>query len=74
MFDCKKNICNIVGGISIAAVGYYLYSRNKNKVDLFLSKNIKCLKKSNNGLKDLNIEELKLKKEIIEELILKKQN
>lgn len=70
----KDHVVGFVVGIGVAAAGYYLYSKNKDKVDNFLSGyGINVPKKDKEDYSKLSLEELVLKKESIEDVIAEKE-
>ena len=38
--DCRFCLLGVVAGVGAAAVGYYLYKKNKDKVNTFLLKQL----------------------------------
>ncbi|MBU3177872.1 hypothetical protein KPL47_16200 [Clostridium estertheticum] len=72
----RDHVTGFVVGVGVAATGYYLYMKNKDKVDDFLSNHgIKVPEnnKANENLAVLTLEELVLKKETVEDLIAEKE-
>lgn len=70
----KDHLTGFVVGVGMAAAGYYLYIKNKDKVDQMLAEygiNIPSSAKEN--LSSMTLEELMLKKESIEDLIAEKE-
>lgn len=71
----KSHVVGFVAGIGVAAVGYYAYTKNKDKVDSFLSGyGIKVPKKDKENYSEMTLEELVLKKEHLEDLIAEKES
>ncbi|MCB2308554.1 hypothetical protein LGL08_18350 [Clostridium estertheticum] len=72
----RDHVTGFVVGVGVAATGYYLYMKNKDKVDDFLSNHgikVPDNNKSNEDLAVLTLEELVLKKETVEDLIAEKE-
>ena len=72
----RDHVTGFVVGVGVAATGYYLYMKNKDRVDDFLSNHgIKVPEnnKANENLAVLTLEELVLKKETVEDLIAEKE-
>lgn len=66
----KNHVTGFVVGVGAAATTYYIYMKNKEKVDDFLlGYGIDIPSKKDEDLSNLNLEELMLKKETIEDLI-----
>lgn len=71
----KSHVVGFVAGIGVAAVGYYAYTKNKDKVDNFLSSyGIKVAKKNKENYSEMTLEDLVLKKEHLEDLIAEKES
>lgn len=71
----KNHVTGFVVGVGAAAATYYIYMKNKEKVDGFLA-GYGIDMGSNNDTEDLsslNLEELMLKKEAIEDYIAEKE-
>lgn len=70
----KDHVTGFVAGVGVAAAGYYVYMKNKDKVDAFLMKNgINVNTVKPDDLTSLTIEELLLKKEQLEDVIAEKE-
>ncbi|MCB2338752.1 hypothetical protein [Clostridium estertheticum] len=72
----RDHVTGFVVGVGVAATGYYLYMKNKDKVDDFLSNHgikVPDNNKANENLAVLTLEELVLKKETVEDLIAEKE-
>ncbi len=70
----RDHVTGFVVGVGVAATGYYLYMKNKDKVDDFLAGHgIYVPKLDSEDLKEMTLEELVLKKENIEDLIAEKE-
>lgn len=70
----RDHVVGFVVGIGVAAAGYYVYTKNKDKVDNFLSGyGIKVPKKDSEDYSKMTLEELVLKKETIEDFIAEKE-
>ncbi|MBU3183540.1 hypothetical protein [Clostridium estertheticum] len=72
----RDHVTGFVVGVGVAATGYYLYMKNKDKVDDFLSNHgikVPDNNKANEDLAVLTLEELVLKKETVEDLIAEKE-
>ena len=72
----RDHVTGFVVGVGVAATGYYLYMKNRDKVDDFLSNHgikIPENNKANENLAVLTLEELVLKKETVEDLIAEKE-
>lgn len=70
----RDHVTGFVVGVGVAATGYYVYMKNKDKVDDFLSGyGIKMPENSTEDLRALTLEELLLKKEHLEDLIAEKE-
>ena len=75
--DGKITRAHVVGaavGIGVAAVGYYLYKKNKNKVDQFLrSQGINVKPSDSVNYDEMSVESLTEMKEHLEDLIAEKE-
>ncbi len=70
----REHVTGFVVGVGIAAAGYYLYMKNKDKVDETLSEyGIRIPGPEQQDMSKLTLEELMLKKETIEDLIAEKE-
>lgn len=70
----RNHVTGFVVGVGVAATGYYVYMKNKDKVDSFLVKNGINVNTSNKeDLTTCTLEELLLKKEHIEDIIAEKE-
>lgn len=70
----KDHLTGLVVGVGIAATGYYLYIRNKEKVDQMLANyGINMPESVQKDYSKMSLEELMLKKETIEDLIAEKE-
>ncbi len=70
----RDHVTGFVIGVGVAATGYYVYMKNKDKVDCFLaSHGVYVPKSDSEDLKEFSLEELVLKKECIEDLIAEKE-
>lgn len=70
----KDHVTGFVVGVGVAATGYYVYMKNKDKVDAFLIKNgINVNTAKADDLSTLTLEELLLKKEQVEDIIAEKE-
>lgn len=70
----KDHVTGFVVGLGVAAAGYYLYMKNKDKVDAFLAGyGIKVLEAPVENESESTLEELMLKKERLEDLIAEKE-
>jgi hypothetical protein len=69
-----QHITGFFIGLGAAALGFYAYKKNQDKVDEFLAKQgIKIPGRSSADLASLSLEELLLRKEHIEDLIAEKE-
>lgn len=69
----RSHVMGALAGISIAAVGYYCYKKNKVKVDEFLrSQGINVPECDGMDYEDMSIEALTETKEHIEDIIAEK--
>lgn len=70
----RDHVTGFVVGVGVAATGYYVYMKNKDKVDAFLLKNgINVNTTKTDDLSVLTLEELLLKKEQVEDIIAEKE-
>ncbi len=70
----RDHITGFVVGVGVAATGYYVYMKNKDKVDSFLaSHGVYVPTNDSEDIKEFSLEELVLKKECIEDLIAEKE-
>lgn len=70
----KDHVTGFVVGVGAAAATYYVYMKNKEKVDDFLlNYGIDVPNKNEEDLNLLNLEELMLRKESLEDLIAEKE-
>lgn len=70
----RDHVTGFVVGVGVAATGYYVYMKNKDKVDAFLIKNgINVNTAKTDDLSVLTLEELLLKKEQVEDIIAEKE-
>ncbi len=70
----KDHATGFVVGLGVTAAGYYLYMKNKAKVDETLAGyGIKLPAAGEQNLSTLTLEELMLKKETLEDLIAEKE-
>lgn len=70
----KEHLTGFVVGVGVAATGYYLYMKNKEKVDEMLAEyGIKIPAAQQENLAGMTLEELMLKKETIEDMIAEKE-
>lgn len=70
----KDYVTGFVVGVGVAATGYYIYMKNKDSVDEFLSNyGIQMPSSEENNLHDFTLEELVLKKESLEDIIAEKE-
>lgn len=70
----KDHLVGFAVGVGVAAAGYYLYVKNRDKVDSFLaSYGVNVPKKDGENLTKLTLEELLLKKEALEDMIAEKE-
>lgn len=70
----RDHVAGFVVGVGVAATGYYVYMKNKDKVDAFLIKNgINVTSAKTDDLATLTLEELLLKKEQVEDIIAEKE-
>lgn len=70
----RDHVTGFVVGVGVAATGYYVYMKNKDKVDAFLIKNgINVNTAKTDDLSTLTLEELLLKKEQVEDIIAEKE-
>lgn len=70
----RDHVTGFVVGVGVAATGYYVYMKNKDKVDAFLIKNgINVNTAKADDLSTLTLEELLLKKEQVEDIIAEKE-
>jgi len=70
----RDHVTGFVVGVGVAATGYYVYMKNKDKVDDFLAGHgIHVPKGEVEDFKEMTLEELVLRKENIEDLIAEKE-
>lgn len=70
----KAHVTGFVVGVGVAATGYYVYMKNKDTVDAFLSKHgINVPTSTSDDIAEWTLEELLLRKEQIEDLIAEKE-
>lgn len=70
----KDYVTGFVVGVGVAATGYYLYMKNKDSVDEFLSNyGIQMPTTEAGSLNEFTLEELVLKKESLEDIIAEKE-
>ena len=70
----KAHVTGFVVGVGVAATGYYVYMKNKSKVDEFLSGyGINMPEQDKEDIGKLTLEELMLKKEHLEDIIAEKE-
>lgn len=70
----KDYVTGFVVGVGVAATGYYLYMKNKDSVDEFLSNyGIQMPTTEAGNLNEFTLEELVLKKESLEDIIAEKE-
>ena len=70
----RDHATGFVVGLGMAAAGYYLYMKNKSKVDETLAGyGIQIPVQGEQNLSSLTLEELMLKKETLEDLIAEKE-
>lgn len=70
----KEHLIGAAIGVGVTVAGYYLYKKNKNKVDDFLRSqgiNVKSCNTAN--YEDMSIEELTETKEHIEDILAEKE-
>ena len=69
-----QHLAGFLAGLGAAAVGFYAYKKNQDKVDSFLSKQgIKVPGKSGRDSSSMSLEELVGEKERLEDLIAEKE-
>ncbi len=70
----KDHLTGFVVGVGVAAAGYYMYIRNKDKVDeLLAGYGISIPSPSQEDYSKMTLEELMLKKETIEDIIAERE-
>lgn len=70
----RAHVVGAAVGIGVAAVGYYLYKKNKNKVDQFLrSQGINVKPSDSVNYDEMSVESLTEMKEHLEDLIAEKE-
>lgn len=70
----KDHLTGALVGVGVCAVGYYVYKKNKSKVDSFLrDQGINIGMEYNKDFSSMSIEELMETKETIEDFIAEKQ-
>lgn len=70
----KDHLTGFVVGVGVAAAGYYMYIRNKDKVDeLLAGYGISIPSPAQEDYSKMTLEELMLKKETIEDIIAERE-
>lgn len=70
----RNHITGFVVGVGVAATGYYVYMKNKDKVDEFLANHGVYIPKADvDNLKEASLEDLVIRKETLEDLIAEKE-
>ncbi len=70
----RDHVTGFVVGLGVAATGYYVYMKNKARVDeLLASYGIHIPTVASEDLRELTLEDLVLRKENIEDLIAEKE-
>lgn len=74
MIITKDHLTGVAVGVGACAIGYYVYKKNQDQVDMFLRKQgIDIPSSSNKDCAYMSLEELVSQKEHLEDLIAEKE-